>query len=112
MTTSTPTLLPRPFPTASSYTPRSEHESATPATFFGEREVLYAELGSCDVYVYRADVERGSTWQSFLGRGDGREGDDAVRADATGDEDEEMSGLEFVEGQWHKVAGCGFVGSG
>lgn len=103
--TDAPSLRAAPFPNASSYTPRSEHESATPSTFFGDKEVLYAELGSCDIYVYRQDVETDETWRVFLGQ----DTDEAGQAPSS----EPDAARDFDETQWHLRRGVhGFVGSG
>lgn len=100
MTHDYPHSLPPPFPSTSSYTPRSEYEASTPQTFFTAREVLYAELGSCDICISKPAVHDYETWRDFFG-------DDAP-AQASDDETTNIRSEVWAV----KRQASGFVGSG
>lgn len=100
MTHDHPNSLPPPFSSPSSYTPLSEYEASTPQTFFTAREVLYAELGSCDICISQSTVQEYEPWRDFFG-------DDAP-AQTSDDETTNANNEAWAV----KRQASGFIGSG
>lgn len=100
-------------PTASDFTPLTEHQAQTPSSFFGAPPVLHYTLGECDLLVSRVDLRRHAFLGGFDGTASGVNGDSV--GDGIGEEDGEgwtggsgggVESLEVAEGV------RGFVTSG
>lgn len=103
MTHDHPNTLPPPFPTTSSYTPRSDYEASTPQTFFAAKEVLYASLGRCSIHIPQSAIQEYEEWKDFLAG-------DAGQTNGVGEAHTNDSATPEAWTTKHNVSG--FVGSG